>query len=38
MVRGSGVFKNAQGHALVETVSHTVEEMVLKLTISLTYE
>ncbi|GLJ54817.1 hypothetical protein SUGI_1177370 [Cryptomeria japonica] len=38
VVGGSGVFHNAQGHALMETVSHTVDETVVKLTATLTYE
>ncbi|GLJ54819.1 hypothetical protein SUGI_1177400 [Cryptomeria japonica] len=38
VVGGSGVFHNAQGHALIETVSHTVDETMLKLTATLTYK
>ncbi|GLJ54791.1 hypothetical protein SUGI_1176860 [Cryptomeria japonica] len=38
VVGGSGVFHNAQGHALIETISHTVDETVLKFTATLTYE
>ncbi|GLJ54797.1 hypothetical protein SUGI_1176950 [Cryptomeria japonica] len=38
VVGGSRVFHNAQGHALIETISHTVDETVLKFTATLTYE
>ncbi|GLJ54810.1 hypothetical protein SUGI_1177200 [Cryptomeria japonica] len=37
VVGGSGVFHDAQGHALIETVSDTVDETVLKFTVTLTY-
>ncbi|XP_057857152.2 dirigent protein 10-like [Cryptomeria japonica] len=38
VVGGSGVFHDAQGHALIQTVSHTVDETLLKFTATLTYE
>ncbi|GLJ54807.1 hypothetical protein SUGI_1177170 [Cryptomeria japonica] len=38
VVGGSGVFHDAQGHALIETISHTVDETVLKFIVTLTYE
>ncbi|GLJ54812.1 hypothetical protein SUGI_1177230 [Cryptomeria japonica] len=38
IVGGSGVFHGAQGHALIETVSHTVHETVLKFTVTLVYQ
>ncbi|GLJ54814.1 hypothetical protein SUGI_1177260 [Cryptomeria japonica] len=37
VVGGSGVFHDVQGHALIETVSHTIDETVLKFTVTLTY-
>ncbi|GLJ54813.1 hypothetical protein SUGI_1177250 [Cryptomeria japonica] len=37
VVGGSGVFHDAQGHALIETVSQTVDVTVLKFTVTLSY-
>ncbi|KAH9288639.1 hypothetical protein KI387_032756 [Taxus chinensis] len=37
VVGGTGVFHEAQGHALIETVSHTEAETVLKFTVSLIF-